>query len=282
MNYIKTGLVILAIVAVTLMNYIKTGLVVLAIVAVTLMTENFFDEKQGNQTQNLYPPTEDFKRATEQVVDEILPDKIFDILWKKIFHYQTFFESLDGFLVSSAGVAIANDQLTLTTGAVSGNNESIIKQPNNQGLITFSQPSRMRSEFQVGYVAAQTGYITIGNVPTAAQGYGFKIINGSLYGVTHNGTTETTVLLQSISVNQKYKIEARYLPGEKVIFLADDPTTSPATKIREVGVLTATLPSPAETANTNLFQIKITTNAAAEKILRVTFLEYLQRRNILF
>ncbi len=255
----------------------KLVLLFITVALITIyMTDDFFKPTQQN---NQYPPNVDFKRAVEGVLDEVLADRIFDAVWKNTFHYITFFESLDGF--TNSAVVIADAQLTFTTGATTNDLARVVKQPDNQGVITFSQPSRMRSTVDIDQTTAQTIYITVGNVVSGAQGYGFKIVNDSIYGVTHNGSAETTKLLQTLSVDTEYNFEARYLPEVGVSFWIDDSTTTPATLITEKGRITATLPSPAAVNNDNLMNITITTNANAAKVMRMSYFEYLQKRNIL-
>ena len=65
-----------------------------------------------------------------------LEDFVFDDIWKRTFHYITFFESLDGFNVSGT-TSIDDTKATLTTGATSGNSAAIAKQPLNQRLTTY-------------------------------------------------------------------------------------------------------------------------------------------------
>ena len=222
------------------------------------------------QTNKFYPPSEDFKSAVKSVIDDILIDKIFDTIWKKTFHYITFFESFDGFSVGDA--AIAHDHLTLTTQATTNDTATVVKQPDLQGRLTFSQSSRFASGFQADQITNQTVYLTIGGVVSGNEGYGFKIINGNLYGVTHDGTTENTILLQTISASTGYNIEARYIPSDKVIFLVNS---------IEKGVISSNLPIPDLTASVNLVNIRITANADAAKVLKISFWEYFQKRNVL-
>lgn len=210
-----------------------------------------------------YPPNNDFDRAVNEVLDKRLSEKIFDVLWKRLFHYQTFFESLDGF--GGSNRTLLNDEVTLTTLQTTGSEADIFKSPDQQGLITFSQPSRFKSSFLFDNVYNQTTYITIGDIEGGGQGYGFKIANGVIYGVTHDGSTENAVTLLTISaaaqVTQRYTIEARYLPSQKVLFLLDDAANS--VPITEFGVSVSNLPSPVAAVNENLFRavVKLTTGA---------------------
>ena len=234
-----------------------------------IMTDNFdFGQKQSNQS--FYPPSVDFKAAVDATLTEKLPDRIFDLVWKKTFHYSTFFESLDGF-EKTAGVSLTSDQyITLLTTAVSGNNQNISKKPLIQGLITFSQKSYFRSDLYFVNNTAQTIYLIVGQ--KTADAYGFKIVNGTIYGVTRNGANESTVSLGSITAGDDMNLEARYYPNDKVIFLTDS---------IEKGVSTTNLPSSANSPTQFLFYTDITTNEAVAKEMRMSFFEYFQKRNIL-
>ena len=159
-------------------------LLVAAIGVILLMATDSFPfgsqqiDGQAPQTpQSFYPPSEDFKRAVESALDEVLLDRVFDAVWKKTFHYFTTFESIDGFSTSGATVTLTEIQLELITGAVSTNFANVKKEPDLLAQTTFSQPSRFRTTFEIPQVTAQTIYLTIGHVASGAQGYGFKIVN---------------------------------------------------------------------------------------------------------
>ena len=215
------------------------------------------------------------KKIIESTVDEFLEDKIFDLVWKKTFHWITFFESLDGFNVVANAQSIDKDDVAISTSAVNGNSAYVRKTPGYQGLITFSQKSVMRTTFIIDSVANVTVYLVVGGT-SSGEYYGFKVVNDSLKGVSYDGTTESTVSLQTISANTSYNVEARFSPNDKIIFLVN---------ATERGVLTTNLPSGisagAEAVNVNLIEFKITTNTTAAKELKFSFFEYLQSRNIL-
>ena len=236
---------------------------------IIIMIDNFeFEPKQNNQS--FYPPSVDFKQAVDATLTEKLPDRIFDLVWKKTFHYSTFFESIDGF-TKTAGTTLTNDQyITFLTTNVSGNTQSLEKKPLYQGLITFSQKSYFRSDLYFVNNTAQTIYLIVGQ--KTGDAYGFKVINGTIYGVSRNGSNETTISLGSITAGDDMNLEARYYPNDKVIFLTDSV---------EKGSLTTNLPSPAEAASQFLFYADITTNEAVAKEIRMSFFEYQQFRNIL-
>lgn len=231
-------------------------------------------------TQNYADQDQQFKQAVKRTSDDQFALQLFDYFWKNSFLWQTYFESLDGF-GKTAGVTLTSDQyISLVTTGAGTNNQNIFKQPLYHGYSTFSQKSNIASGFYLSHNTNQTAYIMAGS--KTSQGYGFKIVDGNLYGVTRdNAGNETTLLLQALSATTKYIIEARYFPNERVVFYVDDPTTSPTTLIRPVGNITTTLPSPSATFNQNLFYADITESSAAVRTLRLTFFKYWQFRNIL-
>jgi len=213
--------------------------------------------------QDFFPPNESFKRAVEEATDEFLSDKIFDISWKKEFPYQTTFESLDGF--GGSGGTLAQDQVTLTTGTTDGASADLFKQPEQQGYFTFSQRSRFKTSFLLDNSFGQTMYIDVGDIAAGGQGYGFKLVDGVLSGVADDGTTEnltTLITFTSGQDNQRYDIEARYLPGNKVIFFVSDPANS--VLITEVGTGTSNLPSPSAVVNKKLLEFRTTLLTGAQ------------------
>ena len=214
-----------------------------------------------------------FKSAVERSSDSFMSSKIFDLAWKKTIHFITFFESIDGYSKTTSGGTITLDgnQIQMQSGATSGNYALLEKGPTYQGLLTFSQDSNMRTTITVDQTTNQTAYILMGALNAGYGGYGFKIVDDKIYGVANNGTSETTVLLQTISTSN-YTLEARYVVGKSVVFLINNV---------EKGVVNATLPSQASVANPNLLTIKITTAANADKVMHFSFFEYMQYRNIL-
>ncbi len=258
----------------------KKGWVVFLIIIVLFIglmgIEKFKFGKVGGEGN--YPPSVDFERSVEEVLDKLLPNKIYDVYWKKLFPYQTFFESLDGF--TNSGVAIADAQLTFTTGASENDFARLLKQPDNHGFITFSQPSRFKTAFELAQVTNQTAYFFRGGDPSASnQGYGFKVVDGTLYGVTiDSGGTENAVSLQSVSADTEYEVEARYSPSDKVIFYVG---SSAGSIVQEKGTSTTNLPSPSEVVNDLLFSVRIATNEDAAKVMYISYVQILQFRDVL-
>lgn len=217
-----------------------------------------------------YPPTPDFDQAVQASLDKVLKDKIFDLTWKKTFHWLTLFESLDGY-TKSAGVTPSTDEyIDFLTDGTNGNNQNLSKQPLYQGLITFANKSYFRSNIYFVNNTNQTIYLVVGLKTGSA--YGFKAVNGTLFGVTRNGGSESTVSLGSISIGEDYNLEARYSPSDKVVFLVDSV---------EKGTLSANLPVPTSTPHQNLFYADITADAATIKEMQISFFEYMQFRDVL-
>jgi len=218
-----------------------------------------------------YPLDGQSKKIIEKAVDEFIDQKVHSLIWKRTFHYVTFFESLDGFGTAGAVVTLDKDDLLLTTGGTENDAAYVVKTPAWQGMVTFSQKSYWRSSIVISSIANATTYFVVGAL-SAGSYYGFKVVDDSLKGVSFDGTTEKTVDLKTIEAATAYNIEARYLPSDKIVFFVNSV---------ETGVISANLPSPAITTNVNLFELKIVTNEAAAKTIQLSFFEYLQSRNVL-
>lgn len=243
---------------------------------------------EAMESQLKKPLDQPSKKIIEDTVDEFLNDKVFDMVWKSTFHALTLLESLDGWDDASTGTGVvtlstSGDEVQISTGATSGGVGRIRKLPNKQGLLTFNQRSNFRTAFQLDVITSEIAYMTVGN-SEGPNAYGFKVSAGSLYGVTlDNNANENAVLLQSISANTTYNVEARYIPGNepnttgKVVFITGGDLVGPTEK----GISIVNLPVTSQTVNPNLFDLRITSSATGARILKVSFMEYLQRRNIL-
>lgn len=209
----------------------------------------------------LNPPT-----STAPVFD--IENTIFEDIWKKTFHYTTFFESLDGFH-TSGNVSVDGNQLILATGEKENSVAEVTKTPTWQGLVTFSQRGRFRTAFTMTNTNNVEGYLSVGG--HEGQSYGFKIMNSNLYGFSNDGKKETIVFLQTIA-NDIYNVEVRYRPREMVVFYVNS---------TEKGELAAGFPSAAKIPNYQLMDIYLKTTDSAQKSLQVSFFEYLQVRNVL-
>lgn len=224
-----------------------------------------------NEPQLTYPLDEQSKKIIEKTVDGFLEQKVFDLIWKKTFHWLEIFDSLDGCHVVADASTIDYNNIAISTSDVNNNVAYVEKTPSWQGLITFAQGSNMRSGFVVSSVANATSYILVGTTTTGSY-YGFKIVNDSLKGVSFDGTTEKTIDLMTIEASVEYQIEARYAPADKIIFLVN---------AVERGTIIENLPSRLEVVNVYPLHFSIKTTTTAVKTLQFSFWEYLQSRNIL-
>lgn len=202
--------------------------------------------------------------ASQQNTDEL----IFDDIWKKMFHYITFFEGLQGFNVSG-NISVDGNQLLLVAGGKDSSVAEITKTPSWQGLVTFSQRERFRTAFTMTNTNNTEGYISVGR--HNGESYGFKIVNTDLYGYVNNGEKESLVFLQKIS-NEMYGVEARYKPNEVVVFYVNS---------IEKGEIQKGLPSARSVPNHNLMDISFKTTDTLQKSFQVSFFEYLQTRSVL-
>jgi len=210
------------------------------------------------------------KSIFERTSDEFLPDKFYDLMWKKIFFFQTFFESVDGYTTTGT-ITLSGTDVKLETAATTNATAELNKQPSWQGFLNFNQRSALRAALIFNQIAAQEIYIVTGNVGASDKRYGFKVSNNTLQGVTHDGSTEKTIDLQTISATTVYNLEARFRPNDQVQFLVDN---------EEKGVITDNLPYT-DGPRTQLFTAKVKTTEAVAKSIQLSFFQYLQQRNAL-
>ena len=229
------------------------------------------------------PLDKESKMILQEAVKEFLGDEIMDAVWNNFFYWTGLFESLDGWTLGDTGAStgVAGTGVTLQTGASSNDITEIIKKPDFQNILTFDSRSRFKTTFRLsaGADSATEFNATIGQGAVAATTphYGFIIDDGALKGSVADGTTQATVDLLSVSALDRHLIEARLLPGDKVVFLVSDADDR---KLVERGTLTTNLPTGKINFSTNNFWIhyNIKTTEEAAKVIQFDFIEYLQTR----
>lgn len=240
--------------------------IILIIIAVILIA----------MSQLKFPLDKTDKNIIEKAIDSFLQDKIFDLEWSNFYHYSTWFESVDGYEVQSG--TVANDGgvgVLLTTGIVNGNTAEMIKDPETQNLLRWDKNQRFRASFFVNATTTQTVKVCIGEetpaVGAVQTGYGFKVTNAALKGISANGTSETEIDLGvTLSAAAGVDVEARFVPGKKIIFLVN--------KV-ERGLITDNLPSLDSTPlHNNFINVWIKTNDAVARSMEITYFEYIQKR----
>ena len=218
-------------------------------------------------SQLKYPLDKITKTLIANEVREEMHRSIFDVMWKKVFAWETFFESIDGF--DQTGATLSSNKVTILTDGDLNNESEIQKNASYNGILTWLHQSAFRSGVLMDSIAEVTAYITVGGVQGGSAGYGFKIVNDKIYGVVHNGTAETTVELQTVATSN-YNIQARYRPGNKVIFFVADV---------EKGVITTGLPQNTNVLNTIPMHMYVKATEAAAKSLTSSYFQYMQYRH---
>lgn len=246
---------------------------------------------------------DDYSFQEKDALAEVVGDSIIDIVWNKMFHFFTFFESLDGWSLSDSSSGSVSGAFAggvqLRTDASGGTETFIIKNPSYQNVLTFDRPSRFRTAFYVASGAGAVGgeeadnelaYIGHGNGYTASAGgldpqtsqYGFVAIDNILYGITGDGKSMTkTILKKNFNYYDLYEVEARYFPGERVDFYVSDPVPTLGVipsefKAKFITSITTTLPNKKEVPS--LMRYQIVTADSAYREMMFTFFEYIQNK----
>ena len=237
-----------------------------------------------------YPPDPESQKSIEFSFDRFAVSKIMDLIWRKLFYYFTFFESADGYLVDSGtgggSAGVSDTGLSITTGATSGNDEFVAKRPSvavgsgtGNSILSWARNQRFRTDFAVDSVTSITAYLVRGATQnrTTDPYFGFKVVNNALQGVCRDNSTEgeVTIALATITAATKYAVEARFLPGDKIVFSILNATTG---LYEEKGVLSTKLPRSTTTINDTLMEYYLKTTAAGAKNLTISFFEYQQER----
>lgn len=231
------------------------------------MATDEYNFEPSSQASN-YPPSVDLKAAVNQILDEILRDKVLDIDWLYNLRFTSFFESKDSWSATAGITFDGSGDLVFTTTAVNGNSQNMIKTPSRQTILDWANnKQRFRTSFELTSVSNVTAWWTVGTRGTTEH-YGFEVVNNVLYGTTADGTTKKTVALKTILASVIYKIEARLDPLRKVIFYVDDV---------EVGVISQNIPLSPNTQD--FLNFNITTNEAAIKEMYMSFVDFQQFKN---
>lgn len=227
-----------------------------------------------------YPLDNQSQLIIERAVDKFLSQKVFDANWSEYFYYLTLFEDIEnglGLVDASAGSSGATFAgVVLNTGATSSNETTIGRDLQYMnGTVTYDKASKFRTAFHIFALGdsnppnSQDIFIGVGvgDSSPAADCYGFRVDNATMYGLTCNGSSETAVELQSVVFDTLYEIEAQFRPGERCAFFVNG---------KEVGVSTTNLPSGVVST---LPRYSITTNESVAKQIGFSYFEYMQLRD---
>ena len=191
-------------------------------------------EVRNLKTQQLRFPLD---VQSKKVIENILENKVLDVVWSKFFYYPSFFESLTGWsLTDSSGNSHCDaDGLHLETGGVATNKSSVIKMSSYQNIINFWKTIKFHTDFNISSVTAVEADMGVGEIGVGmtTRGFGFVVDNATLKAVSQNGTSQTSITLQTINNTSTYSLEAIFYPSTKIVFFVDGV---------EMGTITTNLP----------------------------------------
>ena len=198
-------------------------------------------------------------------------------LQRQDFHFFSIFESLDGYgktLDGAGTLTIGTTGMVSTTGSTNGNNNEVQKLSYTPNLYAFSWDKNKASKFSIGYqnpVSNTVAKIGIGDLqaPLTNRHIGFVITNGAVYGSVANGTSETSLNLNTtLSNNVFYLLEFRYVAGSGVNFYIDNTL---------VGTISTNLPS-GKTNSEWIFNWHLQTTTAAAREMWCSFIDLWQAK----
>jgi len=213
---------------------------------------------------------------SQKIIKDLVSEQIIDILWKEIFYFSTIFESADGLdeFPAVGGVTVGGALTFVTDGTLNDTIEAYKTKP-----LDISQNKDQRFRVTVAVDEANTeAYIVFGdnallNSVTVNSYFGFKIINGTVSGITNNDSTSDTVSLNTTvdDLEDVVTLEA-WLDAEKdiVTFYVDG---------EEKGRTGTGVPSGSYD-NLDFFSFYLKATTAAVKTLFVYQLEFIQRRDL--
>lgn len=216
--------------------------------------------------------------AMSRGMDSFLLNKIFDLIWRKTYKYSTAFESLDGFFTTS-GVTLDNavnaNSVQILTNGGNGDLQELQKVISVGSLISVGLKSSIHCHVFVSHFTRQTAYILAGE-KTISPFYGFKIVDGKIYGVVSNAGTAaeaTTLLYDTPPPNHSVFLEARYFPRQGVQYIVRFLNAAGTAVTQVIGSITDITKLPQVTALQNslvatpyLFDITLQANAASTQV----------------
>jgi hypothetical protein len=186
-------------------------------------------------------------------------------LWK----WQTLFETIDGFHEETGGggtATLGTDYVSLQTGAVGTQYMRLRFGDHVLGDdLASSWGNRLMLELVATFVddSDQTVYLGVGS--SAGSFAGFKVTDDTLYGCTRQAAAETTTALDTFTAPTSYKLRLELQPGLNALFYVDEVYTA---------LVTTNLPTAGN--ENNQMWAMITTNAAANKELRLSLWRLMQ------
>lgn len=169
--------------------------------------------------------------------------------------------SLTGFQTNGSGTVQLNNlgsRVEHKTGSTDTNRANIRQYSDyDYGLATFDNYSMLQVDLNLQDDSNQTIYVVHGD--RGGQGYGFKIVDGSIKNWSHDGSTENTSSATTFTAAATVELTALFNGPDNVVYWVDGSKT---------GEHTSNLPSG--TSKANQWSIDVQTNEAAEKEVRWT------------
>jgi len=236
--------------------------------------QNQKEEVKEEEKQIRFPELSNEGLIRMLTFDSSFTELLIERIWRQMFFWATFFESLDGFTNASDGgsISINGMNIVLNSSATSGKYAELVKQPGWQGVTTFYAKNMFRTAVVFNSNSNQEAYLVFGSLND--KYYGFKVEDDTLYGVVNDGSTETKVKLQTISASEVYNLEAIYYPKNKVVFYVNAGGMNWEPK----GIITSGLMKPEKSVVTHIMDLKIKTKENASKTMQLSFWQYLQAR----
>lgn len=216
----------------------------------------------------------------QDVLRELIQDKIYDIVWDDYFYIHEFFYTTTGFQTASStsSVSFGVGGVDMITGTSSGDYKELAKQmANDSEFVKHDRITYFRVNAYWGETTNQTSYIrTLYNGFVGASSdtdyssaVGFKVHDGTLYGIAQGNEQETESPILNITADEVYELELRYFPYDRVDFYVDGTYRTS---------ISTNLPDESDN-NVKIFDAFIQTDAASEqKDLHVEYYQFLQKR----
>lgn len=251
-------------------------------------TINELDQKIKNRekVQLKYPLDQESLKAIVSALEGKTDtfDLVLELIWRKMFIWETFFESLDGFeKIVSTGASITPEggQIVFLTGNTAGNFARLYKKPYWQGVSTFFKKNGFRTTFILDSNSNVEAYFTLGENDVDHSHYGFKVVNNVLKGISNSGdgSPDAEVNLLTINSSVVYNIEARYYPKEKIVFYVNYRGSEQASIYEKpAGMITTNLPKDKRTPNRMIMDVQIKTIDGVNKTLKMSYWQFFQSR----
>lgn len=244
-----------------------------------------------------YAVDKNTQSVVEKVIDNRLKTVLYNNLWRRVFRWYEPWDSIDNWSIFGTNTRLGDPPfmgaLIVETDAIAADQAYAARLLTNFNVVNsfdFDSSFRVSFYFKLGPDNA-VYYLTVGDhLIDARNFYGFKIIDGEIYGVISNGgvaaeiiTTKSLGTVTNIDVtNESYLLEARYQAGVKVEFLVTINRFGIRSKMSSTVI--ANIPSPINTpAMLNpidtpfIFSFSATTSDAVAKNIYLLDLDYIQR-----